>query len=168
MGMGGNETTGSPGSADEDGTEVLVRPLGYVEDEPVVRPVGDRNLYLGNALAADSRHHDRTFEHVLSVRREACPLTTHHHPLDDGPETDWPEFERAVDAARRLSRRAGSLLVHCTGGISRSTTILATMLAAEEDVEFRDALAVVQNARPFAMPHPALHELAVVYLAARR
>lgn len=165
-----NEVTGTAAPADEAGTDskVLVRPLGYIEDEPIVRPIGDRSLYIGNILAADPDHHDRTFDHVLSVCREKCPLTTHHHPLHDGPKTDWPEFERAVDTARRLYRSEGSVLIHCKVGVSRSTTILATTLAAEENREFRDALALIQETRPFAIPHPALHELAVVYLAARQ
>lgn len=151
---------------DESAPELLVRPYGYVEEGPVVRSIGDRDLYLGNAPAADPRTHDRTFEFVLSATNEEYPLTTHHRPLTDGPGNDWTAFETAADTVRRLYRRDGSVLVHCKAGISRSTTLLATVLAAEEDRRFREALALVQDARPFAMPHPALHELAVVYLAA--
>lgn len=149
------------------GDDPVVRPIGYVEDEPVVRRIGDRGLYLGNSLAARPDRHDRTFEHVLSATGEPRPLTTHHHPLDDGPGTDWAEFEAAVDAARRLSRRDGAALVHCRAGVSRSSTLLAAALAAEEGLSLDDALALVREARPCALPHPALHELAVVYLAAR-
>nr|WP_245757975.1 dual specificity protein phosphatase family protein [Halobiforma haloterrestris] len=58
------------------------------------------------------------------------------------------------------------MLIHCKAGISRSSTLVATAIAAEEDRRFREALRIVQEARPFAMPNPALHELAVVYLAA--
>lgn len=145
----------------------LVRPFGYVDDEPVVRRIGDRDLYLGNAAAAHPERHDRTFEYVLSATAEERPLTTHHHPLTDGRGNEWAAFEAAVDAARALHRRDGSVLVHCKAGISRSSALVATALAAEENRPFRDALAVVQDARPHAMPNPALHELAVVYLAAR-
>ena len=72
-----------------------------------------------------------------------------------------------MDAARRLYRREGSVLVHCKAGISRSSTLIAAALAAEEDRTFRAALGDVQAARPAAMPHPVLHELAVAYLAAK-
>ena len=160
----GTADSGVDGAADDP--EVFVRPKGYVEDEAVVRRIGDRDLYLGNEAAADPERHDRTFEYVLSASSEAYPLTTHHRPLTDGPGNAWTAFEDAVDTARRLYRREGSLLVHCRAGISRSTTLVATALAAEEDRRFRDALALVQDARPAALPHPALHELAVVYLAA--
>ena len=149
-------------------SEPRLRPLGYVESDPVVRCIGDRDLFLGNLLAADANAHDRTFNYVLSATSEEQPLTTHHRPLDDGPGNDWAVFEDAVDTARTLYRRDGSLLVHCKSGISRSSTLLATALAAEDDVPFSDALAIVQRARPSAMPHPALHEQAIVYLATRK
>lgn len=144
----------------------VVRPFGYVEKRPIIRRLADRELYLGNALAADPREHDREFEYVLSATRDEQPLTTHHRPLVDGPNNDWPSFERAVDTVRTLYRTGRPTLVHCKAGISRSSTLIATALAAEEDELFTDALDTVQEARPFATPHPALHELAVVYLAA--
>lgn len=162
-----DDPTETPSAAAESEAGPLVRPKGYVEDEPVVRRIGDRDLYLGNALAASPEHHDRTFEYVLSASTDERPLTTHHRPLTDGPGNDWSAFEGAVDTARRLYRREGSVLIHCKAGISRSTTLVATALAAEEDRRFRDALAIVQDARPFAMPNPALHALAVIYLAAQ-
>lgn len=148
-------------------SEVAVRPIGYVEDEPVIRRIGERNLYLGNEHAADSEQHDQSFQYVLSVSTDNYPLTT-HHPLDDGPGNDWMEFEGAVDTARRLYRRDGSVLIHCTAGISRSSTVIATALAAEESRQLRDVFSIVLRARPSATLNPALHELAVVYVAARK
>lgn len=159
-----------PPARDEAGSDAdgdpLIRPFGFVEDHPVIRRIGDRELYLGNVHAADPTGHDREFAYVLSATAEPQPLTTHHHPLVDGSGTDWPAFRSAVDRCRSLYRQDGSTLVHCAAGISRSSALLATTIAAEEQRTFREALAVVQNARPFAMPHPALHELGVVYLAA--
>ena len=146
--------------------EPVVRPFGYVEDRPVIRRIGDRELFLGNALAADPDEHDRAFDHVLSATPERHPLTTHHRPLHDGPGNDWSAFEAAADTARTLYRSEGSVLIHCRAGISRSATLIATALAAVEGRRFRAALATVQEARPQAVPHPALHEAAVIYLAA--
>lgn len=147
-----------------------VRPIGHVEDRPVVRRIADRDLYVGNAHAAVpgrvGRECDRPeFDHVLTVSRDAQPLTTHHRPLVDGADCDWAAFERAVDAARRLSRDS-ALLVHCRAGISRSSAVAATALAAEEGRRFADALDLVQDARKHAIPHPRLHELGVAYLGA--
>ena len=142
-------------------------PQAYVEDHAVIRRIGERDLYLGNVHAADPDRHDRSFDFVLSATHDPQPSTTHHHPIVDGPEIEWPRFEAAVDATRDLYRRDGSLLVHCTAGISRSTTLVATTLAAEERLSLQEALSEVNERRPFAQPHPHLHELAVVYLAAR-
>ncbi|WP_230198543.1 dual specificity protein phosphatase family protein [Halopiger goleimassiliensis] len=160
--------TGSGSSAAdalEDDTP-LVRPKGYVADEPIIRRIGDRELFLGNEHAADPTRHDRAFEFVVSVSSESQPLTTHHRPLTDGPGTEWSAFETAVDTARQCYRRNGATLIHCAAGISRSSTLVATTIAAEEGVSFREALEHVHDARPLAFPNPALHELAVVYLAA--
>lgn len=143
------------------------RPHAYVEDHAVVRRIGDRDLYLGNVHAADPDRHDRTFDFVLSATDEPQPSTTHHHPIVDGPEIEWSRFAAAVDATRRLHRADGSLLVHCTAGISRSATLVAATLAAEEGRCLDEALDAVNESRPFAQPYPHLHELAVYYLADR-
>jgi hypothetical protein len=157
----------SPPDADaDDHPDVFVRAKGYVESEPVIARIGDRDLFLGNAHAADPERHDRQFDAVLSVSGDAYPLTTHHRPLVDGSEADWQSFTVAVDTARELLAGDGSLLVHCRAGISRSAAVVATALAASEDRGLHDALDCVGAARPYAMPHPRLHELAVWYLAA--
>ncbi|WP_233553994.1 dual specificity protein phosphatase family protein [Halococcus sp. IIIV-5B] len=143
------------------------RPFGFVEDHPVIRRIGEHDLFLGNRLAVDPARHDRAFEFVLTLASDTEPLTTHHRPLVDGPGNDWSAFESTVDTARWLFRRDGSLLVHCTAGISRSSTVLAATLAAEERTSLAEAFDVVLDARPSAVSHPALRELAVVYLAAR-
>ncbi|SDM51527.1 Dual specificity phosphatase, catalytic domain [Halogranum gelatinilyticum] len=130
-----------------------------------VRRIDDK-LFIGNRHAA-TRLPEGTFDAVLSVSSEPSPLTTHHHPLTDGPGNDWAAFAAAVDTARTLHRRDGTLLVNCSAGISRSATVLATALATERECPLRETLELVWEARPRAMPHPALHELAVVYLAAR-
>ncbi|WP_232701734.1 protein-tyrosine phosphatase family protein [Halobacterium wangiae] len=155
-------------SHDSTSSNLFVRPFGYTAKRPVLRRIGDRDLFLGNALAADPACHDRSFDVVLSATGDEHPLTTHHCPLADGPGNDWAAFEAAADAACDLHGRDGSTLIHCEAGISRSSTLAATAIAAEEDRTFVDALHSVQDARPHAVPHPALHELAVVYLAARR
>ena len=144
----------------------FLRPIGYVDDSPVVAPLGYRGLYLGNRHAADDDRHDRSFAAVVSVSSDPYALTTHHHPLTDGEGNDWGVFVAAVDAVRRLSRGDGEVLVNCKAGVSRSTAVLATAVAAERGASFRDGLAVVERARAQAVPHPALVELGVVYLAA--
>ncbi|QCC51904.1 dual specificity protein phosphatase family protein [Halapricum salinum] len=141
-------------------------PFWFGEDKPVVRRIGERDLYLGNWQAADPERSDQAFDHVVSATFREYPRTTHHHPMADGPETDWETFAAAVDDARSCYRAEGSLLVHCTAGVSRSSSILGTLLAVEEGLALEAALDLVREARPCATPHPALHSLAVLYVAA--
>ena len=154
-------------SATENSPALFVRPLGHVDDAPVVRRLGDRDCFLGNAAAA-SADCERTFEHVLSLTRRPESATTHHRPLTDDATNDWTSFAAAADAARRLLSREGSLLVHCEAGISRSSAVAATALAVADNRPFVDALHEVQDARPHAVPHPALHTLGVQYVAAKQ
>jgi hypothetical protein len=152
-----------------DGREregTLVRPYGWYPEVAIARQIGGRPLYLGNRHAADPELCDRGFDAVLTVTRDREPATTHFRPLVDGPDADWGSFRDAADTARRLYREQGSLLVHCTAGMSRSNTIIATTIACEEDRPLADAFDLVLEARPYAVANPRLHELAVYYVAA--
>jgi atypical dual specificity phosphatase len=152
---------------DSTPTSLFVRPYGYVADRAVARRLGDRNLFLGNALAATPETCDRMFDSVLSLTREPRALTTHHRPLTDDDTNDWRTLADAVDTARRLYRRDGSVLIHCKAGVSRSSAVTAAALAVEKGRQFVDALHLLQDARPHAVPRPALHEQGIVYVAAR-
>jgi predicted protein tyrosine phosphatase len=146
--------------------DVVVRPFGYVHDDPVLVRVPDRGAWLGNVHAATERAHDLSFAAVLSLTEDAQPTTTHHHAFADARDHDDSAFRAAVDDARTLLASDDDVLVHCKAGVSRSTAVLATAIAATDDRSFRDALNDVQAARPVATPHPALVESAVTYLAA--
>lgn len=148
--------------------DALVRPFGYVHDDPVLARVPRRDVWLGNVHAADGTTHGRSFSHVLSLTAAPQPATTHHRPFADDRDHDRGAFRAAVDDARALFARDGDVLVHCKAGISRSAAVLATAIAAADRRPFRDALDVVHAARPVATPHPALVESAVAYLAATR
>lgn len=153
-------------SRDSTESDLFVRPFGYAADQPVVRGIGDRDLYLGNAPAARPDDCGQSFDHVVSLTRTEEPATTHHCPLTDDAENDWCAFANAVDTARQLYRRDGSVLIHCEAGVSRSSAVAATTVAVEEGLAFVDALHLVQDSRPHAIPHPALHEQGVLYVAA--
>jgi atypical dual specificity phosphatase len=134
---------------------------------PVCRQLGSRPLYLGDRRAANPDLYEGDpvdFAGVLTLSRRVEPLTTHHHPLDDGANNRPAEFDAAVDTARALVRQTGPVLVHCAAGISRSSTVLATTLAVEEGTSFEGALTGVQRHRERAHPHPALREQARRYV----
>ena len=144
----------------------------------VLKQIGDRPLYLGNqcSVGADGVSHGmtETFAEegvpVLSVNKREQPLTTHHHPIHDGPGNDPAAFEAAMDTARELYQavlkgdRPGPMMVNCAAGISRSTTTIAVTLAATEEVSFETGVQKVKTYRGRASPHPALVELAETYL----
>lgn len=130
----------------------------------VLVPVAD-DLYLGNRLAAESRYHDRRFDHVLTVSHAKAPLTTVHRPLQDNERVDQGAFSEGVKTARTLFRSSGSLLIHCAAEISRSPTVVATTLTAERHVRsFELAIEMVSDSQPPVSPHPALLRCAEQYL----
>jgi protein-tyrosine phosphatase len=131
--------------------------------------IGDRNIWLANRGGAQPEHLDAmelSPEHVVTVNRQPTGATTDHHPLRDGYVNDQAEFTAAVETLRQRFRESGEVLVHCAAGISRSTTVLATTLAVEENVSFRDAVEEVQTYRERARPHPKLQVSALSYLVA--
>lgn len=138
-----------------------------MSNAPVCRRLGSRSLYIGDRRAANPDTYEGApvaFADVVTLSRRREPLTTHHHPLDDGANNRPAEFDAAVDTARALARTEGGLLVHCAAGISRSATVLATAIAAEESRAFTEGLTVVQRHRERACPHPALRKQARRYL----
>lgn len=163
---GPRETDEQPDEGGASGRIQFVRVLGAEPVEPVVRRIGDRELYLGNRSAADPAAHGQRFDHVVSATLSEQPLTTHHCPMHDGPNTDWNTFAAAVDTVRSCVRREGTTLVHCKAGISRSATLIATTIAAEEARTFEASFEIVRRDRADAISHPALLEHAVCYLAA--
>ncbi|MFC7175765.1 protein-tyrosine phosphatase family protein [Halosegnis marinus] len=144
---------------------VAVRPFGYADPDPVVRRVGNRDLFVGNRAAAESP--PRSFAAVVSLTADPSAATTHHRPLVDGPGNTPAEFAAAVDTVRER-RGEGPVLVNCRAGVSRSATVAATALAAAEGRGFHEAFGVVAEHRRTAVAHPALCTLAVCYLAAHR
>jgi len=149
-----------------DDDAVVVRPFGYVHDDPVLVRVPGRDAWLGNVHAATECARARSFAFVLSLTETAQPATTHHRPFADARDHDDAAFRAAVDDARTLLERDGDVLVHCKAGVSRSAAVLATAIAATDHRSFHDALDLVRSARPVATPHPALVESAVASLAA--
>jgi|AntRauTorcE11898_2_1112593.scaffolds.fasta_scaffold05771_2 atypical dual specificity phosphatase len=146
--------------------DAVVRPFGYVHDEPVLVRVPGSDAWLGNVHAAKESADRRSFGYVLSLTETAQPATTHHRPFADARDHDAAAFRAAVDDARVLLARDGALLVHCKAGISRSAAVLATAIAAADGKSFREALTRVHDARAVATPHPALVESVITYLAA--
>jgi protein-tyrosine phosphatase len=144
-----------------------VRPYGYAAEEPVVAELAIGGGFLGNESAAAPAC-DRTFEHVLTLTPTPSPATTHHRPLTDDDQNEWAAFAAAVDTAPALLATDADVLIHCRAGVSRSAAVAAAATAVRTGQSFVDALHGVQDVRSHAIPHPALHELGVLYVAANQ
>lgn len=129
--------------------------------------IGDRDLWIGNVGAIKSRHlaeMELNPEYVVSVNQTATEVTTDHHPLKDGYVNDQQQFTNAVAATRNSIRNEGTVLVNCSVGVSRSATVIATAIAAEDGLSFTAAVAEIRENRPRAQPHPKLQFNAYAYL----
>lgn len=135
--------------------------------QALAAPIGDRDLWIANGggiepdnLASMALNPD----YVVSLNRTATGATTDHHPLKDGYVNDQQEFKAAVETTREHIRNDGTVIVNCAAGISRSSTVLATAIAAEDDCSFEAAVEEIKETRPRARPHAKLQFNAFAYL----
>lgn len=129
--------------------------------------VGGRDLWIGNVGAIKPRllaEMDLDPEYVVSVNGTATAATTDHYPLKDQYVNDHQQFSHAVAATRNRMRSDGTVLVNCSVGVSRSATVIATAIAAEDGLSFDAAVAEIRDHRPRANPHPKLQLNAYAYL----
>lgn len=87
---------------------------------------------------------------VLTLCNDTVDETTYHHPIIDGWTTQ-PCFADAVDTARSCIQNASMespVVIHCAAGESRSSAVVATALAADEDMTFVEAVSHVHAMHP--------------------
>jgi len=133
----------------------------------IAAQVGDRNLWIGNIGAIKPRllsELELNPEYIVTVNETATAATTDHYPLTDGEVNDHQQFSAAVGTTRAHIRNEGTVLVNCSVGVSRSATVIATAIAAEDGLSFDAAVAEIRDHRPRANPHPKLQLNAYAYL----
>merc|ERR1712194_715224 len=62
-------------------------------------------------------------------------------------------LQTVVDFMDNAVRSGGRVLVHCAGGISRSTTAVLAYLVAKRNYSLRDAFAHAHKVRPVVWPN---------------
>lgn len=140
---------------------------GYEFPDAIAVRIGDRDLWIADSGAIDPDNLDAMGidpEYVVSVNTDPTAATTDFHPLDDARVNDPDEFAAAVDATRDRLNQNGVTVVNCTAGVSRSTTVLATAIAAEEDIPLNRVIDYIQQYRERAQPHKKLQINAYGYL----
>jgi len=164
-------TTGDEDSIDEPSNTVrTVPPDTDPEQFPraLAARIGNRNVWIANSGGVEPDHL-ATMEldpaHVVSVNRSATEATTDHHPLKDGYLNDQQKFHDAVEATRQRLQQPGTVIINCAAGISRSTTVSATAIAAAEELAFDSVVEEIKETRPRARPHPKLQLNVLAYLA---
>jgi len=88
-------------------------------------------------------------------------LKYHRIPIYDTPAS-LPELQTEHEAAivRFITKGLchGNVLVHCSRGVSRSTTSVILYLMAKRGYGYEDALALIRRRRPEAQPIPAFEK----------
>ena len=159
----------------EDSSGGVTRPIRTIprDADPdgipkaVAARIGDRDLWIANVGAIRSNHlaaMDLYPEYVVSVNQSATWATTDHHPLKDGHINNPQKFATAVEATRENIKADGTVIVNCSAGISRSSTVIATAIAAADDISFTAAVEEIKQTRQQANPHPKLQLNAYAYL----
>jgi len=86
------------------------------------------------------------------------PLKYHRIPIYDSPASLLElqtEHEKAIIRFITKGLCHGNVLVHCSRGVSRSSTSVILYLMAKRQFEYDDALALIRRRRPEAQPIPA-------------
>lgn len=105
---------------------------------------------------------------IINVSDTDVGFTDYHIPLNDGVYdggNTQQEFAEAVNVVRENLQENVNIFVHCAVGQSRSISVLATALAAEENEEFetkKDELMTIRNS--FTEPSKSLQTKARKYL----
>ncbi len=164
------DTSGSSGSNTDQAVQTVPEnPDPDLAPKAIAARVGDRDLWIGNVGAIKPRllaEMDLDPAYVISVNETSTAATTDHHPLKDEHVNNHEQFSKAVATTRSRMRREGTVLVNCSVGVSRSATVIATAIAAEEGLSFDAAVAAIRDRRPRAQPHPKLQCNAYAYLVA--
>jgi atypical dual specificity phosphatase len=103
----------------------------------------------------------KSITHVLSIgaspKENIDGVIYHRIPLTDSPSSS---ISSICDSACTIideslkSKNAGSILVHCSAGISRSPTVVVAYLMKRRGMTLKVALGQIVRARPQVSPNP--------------
>jgi len=135
---------------------------GFGRLATMARPAGDAWLpdemaQLAAAGVTDLVSHLAEYEaFALGLSEEenaaaAAGLRFHWFPIADGGLPSRPEYDELIDALVPVVQRGGFLVVHCRGGIGRSSITAAAVLI-RLGMAPGDAIKSIARARGFPVP----------------
>lgn len=92
----------------------------------------------------------------LAEHAQHPQITTLYLPVDDGVPLLGDLLRRGVDFVLNGYRQPQNVLVACGAGISRSAAFATAALKEVEGISLLEAITIVRNQHPNALPHPAL------------
>jgi protein-tyrosine phosphatase len=72
-----------------------------------------------------------------------------HLPTEDNTAPTLEHLEEGVTFIRRVTSKGGNVYVHCGSGVGRAPTMAAAYLVAENGLTVDQAIARIQQVRPF-------------------
>jgi protein tyrosine phosphatase (PTP) superfamily phosphohydrolase (DUF442 family) len=97
---------------------------------------------------------DEEFTLGLSDEAGACAaagIRFHSHPIEDRGIPEQPDFDFFVEGLAAIVRKGGFVVVHCRGGIGRSS-VTAAAVVIRLGMAPENALAAIERARGFLIP----------------
>eukprot|EP01120_Amphizonella_sp_Union-15-10_P010402 TRINITY_DN414_c0_g1_i1.p1 TRINITY_DN414_c0_g1~~TRINITY_DN414_c0_g1_i1.p1 ORF type:complete len:169 (+),score=17.97 TRINITY_DN414_c0_g1_i1:68-574(+) len=117
-------------------------------------------LYVGSRGAASNEEllKDHGITHILNVsgsqQRFPGKFTYMNLTLVDKPDFNISEFFNEASEFIETARKQGKkILVHCTGGVSRSPTIALAYLVISRNLSLKDALMEIGSRKPNLNPN---------------
>ena len=131
------------------------------------------NIYLGNWADSvdETKLRENNIKYILTLNYEnkhtpdnikmfdRLGITTKYiligDSLSDNIDSHIDEGLAFIDSAKA---KAGNILVHCSMGISRSSSIVISYLIAKKNMSYTQALAFVRKIRPIVTPNRSFKE----------
>jgi atypical dual specificity phosphatase len=81
-------------------------------------------------------------------------ITPYRIPIKDFNKNDLKsKINQCLDQINSIINKGHKLYVHCTAGINRTPTIIAAYLVRFKGMELNDALILIKEMRPIALPY---------------
>ena len=134
--------------------------LNYTSDPIYKHPSGGGELWLGTLSSANDIEYLKTFgcKHIISVIYDGVPTMPPEYghlyiPVKDNDKSKLePYFDLTSEFIDNNILLGNNVLVHCSSGVSRSSTIVIAYLMNKQGMTLRDAYRYVYERRNKILP----------------